>query len=483
MSNEQYPNPWSRDAANQPGTPGVDADAPRGSGSPVENEATTRIDGPASAQTPTGPTQHAPQQAAPQPEAAPQQAAWAPPSYSTAGTPGAGWQQGPQPNPGHAASYPAAPAKKRSRLAGVLAVALVAAGVGGTAGYAGSQLADGTWSLGSAAVEGASSATETKVVQADPENPNWSTVAESAVESVVAITVSGQNGSGSQGSGVVIDPQGHIVTNNHVVAAAGQGAQLIVTMSDATYVAEVVGTDPSTDLAVIQLVDPPSDLSVMAFADETRLQVGDPVMAVGNPLGLDDTVTTGIVSALNRPVTTQAVTGNQLTSNSDSLVVTAAIQTNAAINPGNSGGALVNSSGELVGVTSSIASLASSSSSQAGNIGLGFAIGSNQVRYVAEQLIEQGYAEHPQIGISATDTRTTGPMGALVAEVVSGSPADTAGLEQDDLITRVDGAQVTSTESLVALVRNGEVGKEMHLTVLRGGREIDVTVTPMAADR
>ena len=168
------------------------------------------------------------------------------------------------------------------------------------------------------------------------------------------------------------------------------------------------------------------------------MTVGDPVMAVGNPLGLANTVTTGIVSALNRPVTTRAVGGQNVSAQQGGdLVVTAAIQTDAAINPGNSGGALVNAAGELVGITSSIASLPSAGSNgQAGNIGIGFAIGARQVKYVADQLIATGVAQHPQIGISATDVQGTGPVGARVASVVTGSPSAAAGLRVGDVVTR-----------------------------------------------
>jgi putative serine protease PepD len=279
----------------------------------------------------------------------------------------------------------------------------------------------------------------------------------------------------------VIDAAGHIVTNNHVVSGSGN-ARLTVLLGNVSYEATVVGTDPSTDLAVIKLTNPPSDLATMDFGDAKALQVGDPVMAIGNPLGLADTVTTGIVSALNRPVTTEAVTNGQNMSQGSNVVVTAAIQTNAAINPGNSGGALVNTAGELVGITSSIASL-SSGGGQAGNIGIGFAIGVDQVQYVAEQLIANGVAQHPQLGVTARDVEQTGQQGAVVASVVPDTGAARAGLREGDLITAVDGQPVTSTESLVALVRAGRVGEPMTLTVIRNGSEESVTVTPTAAAR
>ncbi|MHA6512854.1 S1C family serine protease [Tessaracoccus sp. Z1128] len=451
MSNEQHPSPWSRDSW----TARAEEPTPPATGQQVQpqslGEPSGFIAGQFSSQDSSA-------------EGAPQQFTYPPPAYPFG-----------QPTPGPAA------ARSRSRLAGLLAVAVMAAGVGGGAGFTAARFAD-QYAASAASSSASTIPTETQVVQADPENPNWTAVAAAASNAVVAIQVTGQDGSAGQGSGVVVDGEGHIVTNNHVVSGSGSGARIVVLLGASSYVAEVIGTDPSTDLAVIKLVDPPSDLTVMSYADESELQVGDPVMAIGNPLGLTDTVTTGIVSALNRPVTTRAVTNNTVGQGQQDVVVTAAIQTNAAINPGNSGGALVNASGELVGITSSIASLATSSSS-AGNIGIGFAIGADQVEYVAEQLIANGVAEHPQIGISASDISTTGPLGAAVADVVPGSPADQVGLQVGDLITAVDGDPVSSTESLVALVRAGRVGRDMTLTVLRDGQEQEIVVTPIAAAR
>lgn len=361
-----------------------------------------------------------------------------------------------------------------SLIAGLVALAVLAGGAsGGVAGFTASRY------LAPAA---SSAPTQTRVIQADPSHPDWTAVAAAASSSVVAIQVVGTGGNGSQGSGVVIDAQGHIVTNNHVVSSTGTNASIAVLLGHTSYAATVVGTDPATDLAVLALVNPPTDLSVIGFADSNTLAVGDPVMAIGNPLGLDNTVTNGIVSALNRPVTTPAVSSGSSSPQGD-LVVTAAIQTNAAINPGNSGGALVNAAGELVGITSSIATLSSSGDSQSGSIGIGFAIGSDQVRYVADQLIEKGYADHPQIGVSANDVSGIGQRGAQIVRVTAGSPAADAGLQVGDVITSVNGEPVGSTESLVALVRAGQVGKPMELSVLRGSSTRTITVTPTAAPR
>ena len=369
------------------------------------------------------------------------------------------------------------PRKTRKTLAAFVAVALLSAGVGG-----GSAIAANHYLNSSSG--GFSTATTTQVAQASANSPDWTATAAAIKDAVVAIRVEGSNKQG-QGSGVIIDAKGHIVTNNHVVSGAGQGAKLSVTIGDKTYSAKVVGTDPSTDLAVLKLENPPSNLTVASWGDSSKLKVGQPVMAVGNPLGLSDTVTTGIVSALNRPVTTQAVNDNSVddtnfNSQRDSdVVVTSAIQTNAAINPGNSGGALVDSSGALVGITSSIASLASngSSSGQSGNIGIGFAIPSTQVKSVVEQLIANGTVKHPQLGIRASNGTSGTQLGAKVEDVTQGSAAAQAGLQKGDLITAIDGTPVVGSESLVAQVRSYEVGKEVTLKVLRGSETLELKVT------
>lgn len=358
----------------------------------------------------------------------------------------------------------------RARIVGILTAALLAGGVGGAGAAAAAALLHHD---PAPAQEPAPT-----VVHDDTAAPGWTAVATAAAEAVVAIQVAGRDGSQSQGSGVVISADGDIVTNNHVVAS-GADARITAVLGETSYEAEVVGTDPPTDLAVIRLLAPPQEIVVPPFGDDAALRVGEPVMAIGNPLGLSDTVTTGIVSALHRPVTTRAVT-TRAGAADDDLVVTAAIQTSAAINPGNSGGALLNSSGEVVGITSSIASVASSEQTS-GNIGIGFAIGANQVRHVADQLVTTGTAEHPRIGVSADDVTGTGRLGARVATVADGSPAQRAGLVSGDLITAVDEIPVTSVEQLVALVRAGRVDTEMTLTLMRNGSEENVTLTPAAA--
>jgi putative serine protease PepD len=326
------------------------------------------------------------------------------------------------------------------------------------------------------------------VAQANPQAPNWSATAAAVSPSVVSITVKSQQG-GAQGSGVIIDGKGRVVTNNHVVAGAGGGqSELSVTLTDGrTYSASVVGTDPSTDLAVIQMQNAPSDLVPIRTGNADTLRVGDPVMAVGNPLGLAGTVTTGIVSALNRPVTTsqeESPSQDPFGQNQQQgePVVTNAIQTSAAINPGNSGGALVNASGQLVGINSSIASVGSSDTGgQSGNIGIGFAIPVNEVTSIADQLVADGKAEHAYLGVSTQDDSvkdgSAERAAASVTAVVGGTPAAKAGLQRGDAIVAVDGEPVDSGLSLVAQVRERGVGDKAKLTIVRDGQRRDIEVT------
>jgi putative serine protease PepD len=247
-----------------------------------------------------------------------------------------------------------------------------------------------------------------------------------------------------------------------------------------------VGTDPSTDLAVIKLTNGPSDLKPITLGDANTVKVGDQVMAVGNPLGLAGTVTTGIVSALNRPVTTTDQSTDPNAQTSADPVVSNAIQTSAAINPGNSGGALVNAGGQLIGINSAIASLGSSSgsSTQAGSIGIGFAIPVNEARSIAEQLITTGVATHPYLGVASKDglvaDGSAKRAAAVLTNVVAGTPADKAGLQVGDAIIAVDGNTIDGSLSLVAQVRERNVGDKVTLTVLRAGQTRSLTSTLIA---
>jgi putative serine protease PepD len=369
-------------------------------------------------------------------------------------------------------------------VAELVTVAVLAAVLTSTGTYAVTRV-DGT--AAPAAQAGSSATTSAApVVQADASAPNWSVTAAAVSPSVVAISVtSGQ--SGGQGSGVIFDTQGHILTNNHVVTAGGQNSQITVTLNDKrTYDATVVGTDPTTDLAVIKLTNAPGDLKAIALGDANALTVGEPVMAVGNPLGLAGTVTTGIVSALNRPVSTSDQQPSdpfgQQQQSSGEPVVTNAIQTSAAINPGNSGGALVNANGQLIGINSAIASLGSSGgSSQSGNIGIGFAIPVNEARSIAEQLITTGKATHPYLGVSSKDgvvpDGSAKRAAAVLTNVVSGTPADKAGLRVGDAIIAVDGNSIDGSLSLVAQIRERSVGDKVTLKILRNGQSQDINVT------
>ena len=304
-------------------------------------------------------------------------------------------------------------------------------------------------------------------------NPDWQAVTSAVAPSVVAITVTTAEG-GGEGSGVIIDGEGHILTNDHVVSGANNDTVQVTLNDGRIFEAKITGLDPATDLAVVKLVDPPSDLKSAVFANSSDVVVGEPVMAMGNPLGLSNTATTGIVSAIDRPVSTATTTADQ------TAVVTNAIQIDAAVNPGNSGGPLFNASGEVIGITSSIASL-SSGSGQSGSIGLGFAIPANLAQNIGSQLIKSGSAEHAFLGVSLADGTGTADgttrQGAEVKSVSEGSPAAKAGLQVGDVIVAIDGAAVTGAESLTGFVRALPADTEVTLTVVRDGKALDVKAT------
>ncbi|AKP08325.1 Serine protease [Corynebacterium pseudotuberculosis] len=300
-------------------------------------------------------------------------------------------------------------------------------------------------------------------------------VASQVLPSVVSIMVTSEAGV-SEGSGSIISEDGYVMTNNHVVAQANSNrAKVSVTMNDgSTHDAEFVAGDPNTDVAVIKIKGA-SGLPVMNFGDSSKLQVGQQVVAIGSPLGLSATVTSGIVSALNRPVRA----GGSETGQS-SLID--AVQTDAAINPGNSGGPLVDSEGKQIGINSVIASLSqrqSQSGAQAGSIGLGFAIPSNFARRVAAQLIETGKATQPMIGIQLVSNARV--KGAVIADVTEGAPGSKAGLKPGEIITKINGRVVDSADALIAAVRSSDFGSTVKLTVVdengENSRSVDVTLT------
>lgn len=294
----------------------------------------------------------------------------------------------------------------------------------------------------------------------DPELHNATTAAVKIRPSVVTIAVQGY--STSTGSGVVYQADGYIITNNHVVDSASEGGTIKVTLADdTTHSAKIIGTDPSSDLAVIKIDK--TGLTPATFTDSNTLKVGQPVVAVGAPLGLSNTVTEGIISTLNRPVTT----GDQSqTSFMD------AIQTDASINPGNSGGPLVDLAGQVVGINSAIATVSSSSS---GNIGVGFAIPSNDVIKVTKQLIATGKAVHPKIGVTV-DTSSSDT--ATLKTVSPDSPAAKAGLKPGDVIIKVNDRKVNTPESLIVALRSVNQDGEVSLTYLQNGQEKTVKVQP-----
>lgn len=298
---------------------------------------------------------------------------------------------------------------------------------------------------------------------------DWTAVAKEVSDSVVAIDVATSDGE-AKGSGVVISDKGYIATNNHVISGA---QQIQVTLaSGAVYSAKVVGTDTTTDLAVIKLDNPPSDLKVAEFADSDNLAVGEAVMAIGNPLGYDDTATTGIVSALNRPVT--------VTDDDNNAIVTNAVQIDAAINPGNSGGPTFNAAGQVIGINSSIASTASSSGT-AGSIGIGFAIPSNLVKRVTNEIIDNGSVKHVALGITikSSSVEADGVIRgcAQVQAVTDGGPASKAGVKAGDSIVAFNGKAVNNNYSLLGYVRASAMGDKVKLTVVRGGNTMDLEVT------
>ncbi len=273
-------------------------------------------------------------------------------------------------------------------------------------------------------------------------------------------------GGTATGSGFVIDAEGHVLTNHHVVEGADT-IRLRLGDSDRTYDAELVGSDPATDLALLRVDAPAEVLEPLPLGRSSAVEVGDPVIAIGNPFGLDRTVTAGIVSALQRQI--EAPNG---------FSISEVIQTDAAINPGNSGGPLIDAGGAVIGVNSQI------ESSSGGNVGIGFAVPIDTAREVVEQLLEDGSVSHAYLGISGAtvDASVADQLGlevetgALVEEVVPGSPAADAGLRRRDIVTEVDGSRIGSMDEVISAVNRADPGDRLELTVERGGEERRMTV-------
>jgi S1-C subfamily serine protease len=294
-----------------------------------------------------------------------------------------------------------------------------------------------------------------------------------------------QSGGTATGSGIVIDDKGHILTNNHVIEGASK-IEVKLGESDHQYTAEVVGTDPASDLALIKVDAPTAELDPLTLGDSSKMEVGDPVVAIGNPFGLDRTVTSGIVSALQRQI--QAPNGFSI----DNV-----IQTDAAINPGNSGGPLINAAGEVIGINSQIETGGSGAD---GNVGIGFAIPINTAKGVITELETKGSVEHAYLGIEggtitpelAKAVNLPVKEGVLVSSVEKGGPADKAGVEGGDtkatidgaeivlggdIITEIDGKKVPGIEQLQSLIGESKPGEDVELTYLREGKEKTATVT------
>ncbi|KAB2590947.1 S1C family serine protease [Streptomyces arboris] len=436
---------------------------------------------------------HSPYGAAPEPPAG--AASWPPPppavpAYAGGGaahTPGGGIGNGgghgpvwgaPVPQPGHDPSHGSSHGNGKRRGAGglvaaVAVAALVAGGIGGALGYWAADRNDNGSSGSSTTV----SASDTP---RDLKRPAGTVagVAAKALPSVVTIDAQGGDGEGGTGTGFVYDKEGHILTNNHVVASAAESGELSATFSDGKkYAAEVVGRAQGYDVAVLKLKNPPSGLTPLPLGNSESVAVGDSTIAIGAPFGLSNTVTTGIISAKNRPVAS-----GDGSSNKNSYM--SALQTDASINPGNSGGPLLDATGAVIGINSAIQSTGGGlGQSQAGSIGLGFAIPINQAKNVAEQLIKTGKPVYPVIGATVTMEEKTGGA-AISAEGAGGTPAVTpngpaakAGLKAGDVITKFNDTVIDSGPTLIGEIWTRKPGEKVTLTYERDGKTSTAEVT------
>jgi len=383
---------------------------------------------------------------------------------------GYGGDHGPQPT---YAEQPRPAKRRRGFTAAVLAGALVLGGLAGVGGAAAYDAIDGddAGSTSTGTSGGDFEATNSVAV----EDGTVEKVAAEVLPSVVKVNVAGQGGAGS-GSGIVLSEDGEILTNNHVVAGA-DGGRITVGFNDGTVKrAEVLGTDPLTDVAVIKAQDV-DDLTPASLGKSGELKVGQTVVAVGSPFGLNATVTTGIVSALHRPVSVS--TGEQEPENpfgqpeepqANLSTTYPAIQTDAAINPGNSGGPLVDMSGRVVGINSSIRTASGGLGQAGGSIGLGFAIPIDEVLPIVNQISDGETPTHARLGVTVSDVEGgTLNQGARLRSVEDGSAAAAAGLRTGDIITKVDGRVIDGSESLVATIRGYRPGDSVEVTYVRGG--------------
>ncbi|MFE7483065.1 trypsin-like peptidase domain-containing protein [Streptomyces sp. NPDC057552] len=458
------PGPWAPAPPVQRPTPAHGTPVPpQTTATPVPPQGT-----PVPPQTQAAPVPPQPNPVPPQPDhpVPPQSSQWL--QYDPWGAPGQPLTQaGPPPG--------SEPGRRKNRrggaFAGVLLLTLVASGIGGGVG---------------AYIERHGGLTTVELPQASHDNGDRAPesvagIAASALPSVVTLHVSGTAESGT-GTGFVLDNRGHILTNNHVVAPAGSTGDITVTFSTGeTAAAELVGKDSGYDLAVVR-VKGVSGLKPLPLGNSDNVRVGDPVVAIGAPFDLSNTVTSGIISAKQRPITA----GGEKGDGSDISYVDA-LQTDAPINPGNSGGPLVDTQAHVIGINSAIRAADSGKGAerggQSGSIGLGFAIPINQGKRVAEELINTGRATHPVIGVTL-DMKFTGD-GAKVGEkgaedgpaVTKGGPADKAGIRSGDVITAVQGQRVHSGEELIVKIRAHRPGDRLELRLTRGGKELSITLT------
>ncbi len=497
-ASQEPPAPESGAAPTTP-LPPVPSDNPAGSNAPQPYAAEPAADGsqPAPVQAaapngaqpsgptgPTGPT--GPQGSAPD-------ASWPPPPppYANTGA-GAGaaagvgmygaGMGGAGVGSGWGATYQEpAPKSGRGRggiLAGVLIAALVAGGLGGGLGYTLAKNDDNTSSTTVSAPDSGGS------VKRDP--GTVAGVAAMALPSTVTIQAESSAGEGGTGTGFVFDTEGHILTNNHVVADAVDSGKLTATFSSGKkYDAEVIGHARGYDVAVIKLKNAPSNLKPLTLGNSDKVAVGDSTIAIGAPFGLSNTVTTGIISAKNRPVASSDGT-------STNASYMSALQTDASINPGNSGGPLLDAQGNVIGINSAIQSAANGlgGTSQSGSIGLGFAIPINQAKYVAQQLIKTGEPIYAKIGASVATGDTTD--GAKIIDqkptgpdpIEAGGPADKAGLKPGDVITKLDDFVIDSGPTLIGEIWTHKPGDKVTITYERGGqsRTVDVTLGSRTGD-
>ncbi|MFI2414022.1 S1C family serine protease [Streptomyces sp. NPDC018947] len=464
------PVPVDSPAASRPATPpepGRPPSSPPAGGEPHDDFRTAASSAQASHQgaAPQGP---------PQGTSAPD-ASWPPPpppagpSYGGGGGDGSGG--------GWGSSYqPQEPKSGRGRgglLASILIAALVAGGLGGGLGYT---LAKNNDENGSTTVSASDTGGSVK-----RDVGTVAGVAARALPSTVTIQAEGSNGEGGTGTGFVFDKQGHIVTNNHVVAEAVDGGRLSATFPDGKkYDAEVVGHAQGYDVAVIKLEKAPSDLNPLPLGNSDKVAVGDSTIAIGAPFGLSNTVTTGIISAKNRPVASSDGSAGSKAS------YMSALQTDASINPGNSGGPLLDAQGNVIGINSAIQSTSNGGlggAGQAGSIGLGFAIPINQAEFVAKQLIKTGKPVYAKIGASVSLEETTD--GAKITEqgvggsdpVEPGGPAAAAGLKPGDVITKLDDTVIDSGPTLIGEIWTHKPGDKVTVTYERDGKQHTTELT------